>query len=175
MIATSPIAAVVSNPRLPDNPIVECNDAFVALTGYGRDEIIGHNCRFLAGPGTEPWLTEMLLFQVNQVPPANTETFLKLLNGPDWVRPQGVSLDAATRQTILDIGARYRAVTVADYEWLALNAWPQSAQAGQLPGGQVGRPLGQHHLTGRCAVPQPGAVAQGRPGRAGGRAAVRIT
>lgn len=81
------------------------------------------------------WLTEMLLFQVNQVPAANTETFLKLLNGPDWVRSQGASLDDATRQTILNLRDRYRAVTTADYEWLALNAWPQSTQAGQLPGG----------------------------------------
>ncbi|HZR52286.1 MAG TPA: hypothetical protein VFB06_22590 [Streptosporangiaceae bacterium] len=81
------------------------------------------------------WLTEMLLFQVNQVPAANTETFLKLLNGPDWVRPQGASLDDATRQTILNLRDRYRAVTAADYEWLALNAWPQSTQAGQLSGG----------------------------------------
>jgi hypothetical protein len=81
------------------------------------------------------WLTEMLLFQVNQVPAANTETFLKLLNGPDWVQPPGVSLDDATRHTILNLRERYRAVTAADYEWLALSAWPQSTQAGQLPGG----------------------------------------
>lgn len=60
MIGTSPIAAVISDPRLPDNPIVECNDAFVQLTGYAREEIIGHNCRFLSGPDTEPWLTETL-------------------------------------------------------------------------------------------------------------------
>ncbi len=53
MIASSPTAAVISNPRLPDNPIVACNDAFVELTGYARDEIIGRNCRFLRGTGTE--------------------------------------------------------------------------------------------------------------------------
>lgn len=60
MIATSPIAAVISNPHLPDNPIVECNDAFAALTGYRPDEIIGRNCRFLTGPGTEAELSETL-------------------------------------------------------------------------------------------------------------------
>ncbi|MEK7343482.1 MAG: PAS domain-containing protein [Pseudomonadota bacterium] len=49
MIAGSAVAAVLTNPRLPDNPIVECNEAFLALTGYDRDEIVGRNCRFLAG------------------------------------------------------------------------------------------------------------------------------
>ena len=60
MIATSPIAAVVSDPRLQDNPIVDCNQAFVDLTGYSREEIIGQNCRFLAGSGTEADLTSLL-------------------------------------------------------------------------------------------------------------------
>lgn len=53
MISSSPTAAVISNPRLPDNPIIACNDAFVDLTGYPREEIIGRNCRFLRGTGTE--------------------------------------------------------------------------------------------------------------------------
>jgi PAS domain S-box-containing protein len=60
MIKASPVAAVISNPRLPDNPIIECNQAFTDLTGYQREEIVGRNCRFLAGEGTEPWLTESL-------------------------------------------------------------------------------------------------------------------
>jgi len=60
MIQSSAIAAVISNPRLDDNPIVECNDAFVALVGYSREEIIGRNCRFLTGPATEPNLTQQL-------------------------------------------------------------------------------------------------------------------
>ncbi len=60
MIRASPIAAVISDPRLPDNPIIECNQAFTELTGYLRDEIVGRNCRFLAGKETEPWLTETL-------------------------------------------------------------------------------------------------------------------
>ncbi len=81
------------------------------------------------------WLTEMLLFQVDQVTPASTEKFLKLLNGPDWTRPPDLSLDAAIRQTVVAQRERYRAVTAGDYEWLALNTWPQTAQAGTLPGG----------------------------------------
>lgn len=59
-IASSPIASVVSNPRLPDNPIVGVNKPFRDLTGYRADEILGRNCRFLAGEKTEPWLTEKI-------------------------------------------------------------------------------------------------------------------
>lgn len=49
----SPIATIITDNRLPDNPIVDANEAFVQLTGYERDEILGRNCRFLAGPATE--------------------------------------------------------------------------------------------------------------------------
>jgi len=81
------------------------------------------------------WLTEMLMYQVDQVSPASTENFLKLLNGPGWVMPPGASLDDVIRQTMLGLRTRYRAVTAGDYESLALNVWPQSQAAGQLPGG----------------------------------------
>lgn len=53
-ISASPIAMVVTNPLLPDNPIEMANDAFCALTGYAEREIVGRNCRFLAGQNTEP-------------------------------------------------------------------------------------------------------------------------
>lgn len=59
-IVLSPIASVVSDPRLPDNPIIAVNQAFCDLTGYAVDQIVGRNCRFLAGPATEPWLTERI-------------------------------------------------------------------------------------------------------------------
>ena len=52
LIETSPIASVVSDPRLPDNPIVAVNQPFVELTGYPPEEILGRNCRFLQGPKT---------------------------------------------------------------------------------------------------------------------------
>ncbi|OYW46230.1 MAG: histidine kinase [Novosphingobium sp. 12-63-9] len=60
MIEDSAVASVVSNPRLPDNPIVACNSAFVSLTGFAREEVIGRNCRFLKGPETEPELLDQL-------------------------------------------------------------------------------------------------------------------
>lgn len=76
LIASSAASAVISDPRLEDNPIVACNDAFLALTGYAREEIIGHNCRFMVGPDTEPLLTEVLREGIrNQTP-----TMVEILN-----------------------------------------------------------------------------------------------
>jgi PAS domain S-box-containing protein len=51
-VRASPIAMVVTNPRLPDNPIEIANQAFFALTGYDEREVIGRNCRFLGGLDT---------------------------------------------------------------------------------------------------------------------------
>ncbi|GAB5100533.1 hybrid sensor histidine kinase/response regulator [Caballeronia sp. HLA56] len=44
---------IVTDPRKPDNPIIFANEAFVTMTGYGPDEIVGHNCRFLQGKDTD--------------------------------------------------------------------------------------------------------------------------
>jgi len=40
---------VMTDPNLPDNPIIYTNPAFTELTGYSADEILKHNCRFLQG------------------------------------------------------------------------------------------------------------------------------
>jgi PAS domain S-box-containing protein len=72
-IRLSPIATVISNPRLRDNPIVAANAAFCALTGYEEAEIVGRNCRFLAGPRTEPWLTERIREALRSLRPSITE------------------------------------------------------------------------------------------------------
>jgi PAS domain S-box-containing protein len=43
----------LSDPDLPDNPIVYANEVFEEMTGYSRDEILGRNCRFLQGDDHE--------------------------------------------------------------------------------------------------------------------------
>jgi PAS domain S-box-containing protein len=81
LIARSSVAAVVSDPRQADNPIVACNDAFTALTGFAREEIVGRNCRFLAGPATEPWLTETLRTGIRLRQPVMVEILNYRKNG----------------------------------------------------------------------------------------------
>lgn len=72
-ISVSPIAAVISDPRLPLNPIVAVNEAFCTLTGYPVEEILGRNCKFLAGPATEPWLTERIAAGIRERRPVLVE------------------------------------------------------------------------------------------------------
>ena len=45
---------VITDPTLPDNPIVYASGGFLNLTGYKMDQILGRNCRFLQGPDTDP-------------------------------------------------------------------------------------------------------------------------
>jgi PAS domain S-box-containing protein len=45
---------VLSDPRLPDNPIVFATPGFYKLTGYTAEQVLGRNCRFLQGSGTDP-------------------------------------------------------------------------------------------------------------------------
>ena len=60
---------VITNPRLPDNPVVFTNNAFCRLSGYTREEILGRNCRFLQGPGTDPATVERIRGAVQRVEP----------------------------------------------------------------------------------------------------------
>lgn len=46
------MSVVISNPMLPDNPMIYVSEAFERQTGYPAAEAIGRNCRFLQGPDT---------------------------------------------------------------------------------------------------------------------------
>ncbi|KAJ1446197.1 PAS domain-containing protein [Pelagophyceae sp. CCMP2097] len=50
----------VSDPSLPDNPIVYASQGFLQLTGYSMSQVIGRNCRFLQGPGTDPKAVDVI-------------------------------------------------------------------------------------------------------------------
>jgi PAS domain S-box-containing protein len=45
---------IVTNPRLPGNPIIYVSPLFLELTGYAIHRVLGRNCRFLQGPETDP-------------------------------------------------------------------------------------------------------------------------
>jgi PAS domain S-box-containing protein len=40
---------VITDHQAEDEPIIYCNDAFLMMTGFSKNEVIGKNCRFLQG------------------------------------------------------------------------------------------------------------------------------
>ena len=59
------LAVCLTDPNLPDNPIIYINRAFADLTGYSADEVLGRNCRILQGPQTNPETIDTLRSQLS--------------------------------------------------------------------------------------------------------------
>jgi len=50
---TTRMAMVFTDAKEPDNPIIFANDAFLDLTGYEREEVLGQSFNFLMAPGAD--------------------------------------------------------------------------------------------------------------------------
>lgn len=115
------------------------NRLYADLVEEGRDLLIAYAPALTDHNPSDPaitllelfaWLTEALLFRVNNVTDANRVKFLQLLNGPDWVAPlTHDDIDAQVRTTVLKLRTVDRAVTAADFESLAVAADPAGGVA----------------------------------------------
>lgn len=56
----------IADARLDDNPLIYANAGFERLTGYSIEEVLGRNCRFLQGPGTDRDTLERLRSAIRQ-------------------------------------------------------------------------------------------------------------
>ena len=59
-VREAPVGVSLSDPDLPDYPLVYVNEAWEDHTGYPVEAAIGRNPRFLQGPGTDPETVERL-------------------------------------------------------------------------------------------------------------------
>src|ERR1700674_4450772 len=50
---TTRMAMVFTDAKEPDNPIIFANDAFLSLTGYEREEVLGQSFNFLMAHGAD--------------------------------------------------------------------------------------------------------------------------
>jgi len=66
----------ITDPSLPDNPIVFASQAFLDATGYSLDQVLGRNCRFLQGPETDRSKVEQIRKGIEQ----GVDTSVCLLN-----------------------------------------------------------------------------------------------
>ncbi len=75
-VETTRMPMTVTDPYLPDNPIIFANNAFIHMTGYAREEIVGRNCRFLQGPETD----QAVLQEVREAIAGKREFAAEILN-----------------------------------------------------------------------------------------------
>jgi PAS domain S-box-containing protein len=52
-VLATDVSFTISDPTLPDDPLVWVNPAFTRITGYTFEEAAGRNCRFLQGAATD--------------------------------------------------------------------------------------------------------------------------
>lgn len=52
-LETATDGILITDPKLPDNPIIYASPSFTQLTGYSPAETLGRNCRFLQGADTD--------------------------------------------------------------------------------------------------------------------------
>jgi len=76
---------VISDPTLPDNPIIYVNRAYELITGYSSADVIGRNCRFLQGKDTDPKARALISGAIRSKQPVTTEILNYRKDGtPFW-------------------------------------------------------------------------------------------
>ena len=77
------------------------------------------------------YLSDILIYRLDQVTQANTRAFLKLLNGPAWLPSD--DLQADVRSSVQSLRRTDRAVSPQDFELLARAASPELARCACVP------------------------------------------
>lgn len=76
---------IVTDPNRPDNPIIFANQAFQKMTGYTAEEVIGRNCRFMQGTGTDTDTVRQIRDAIDQRTDLATEVLNYRRDGrPFW-------------------------------------------------------------------------------------------
>jgi len=85
VIEESNIGITIADANDPELPIVYANRGFEAITGYERAEIVGRNCRFLQGSGTDEDTIEELRTAITNEESIQTELLNYRADGtPFW-------------------------------------------------------------------------------------------
>jgi len=72
----APVGITISDPSLPDNPLIYVNEAFEWMTGYARETALGTNCRFLQGEDTD----ESKVTEIREAVEAEEHCSVELVN-----------------------------------------------------------------------------------------------
>jgi sigma-B regulation protein RsbU (phosphoserine phosphatase) len=75
-LAVAAEGITIADARLPDRPLIYANEGFERMTGYAVDEVLGRNCRFLQGTGTDA----ACVAEIRDALAANRACVVELLN-----------------------------------------------------------------------------------------------
>lgn len=132
----------ISDPSLPDNPIVYVSGGFLELTGYRLDQVLGRNCRFLQGPGTDQKAVDVIRRGVSE----GVDTSVCLLNykadgTPFWNQFFVAALRDAENNVVNFVGVQCEVSKAVVDKHISEGKTPATATAdGQGPGGTVAVP-----------------------------------
>ncbi len=85
VVEAAGVGILIADPTLPDTPLVYCNRAFLDMTGYTANEVMGRNCRFLQGPDTDPATIAEIRAALVEVRPTTVEILNRRKDGtPFW-------------------------------------------------------------------------------------------
>ena len=98
---------IITDALQPHNPIIYVNEGFVRITGFSREEILGQNCRFLQGEGTNLQSIDLIRQAVRQ----QREVIVELLNyrkdgTPFWNRLSITPLKDSSGKTTHYVGVQ---------------------------------------------------------------------
>ena len=86
-LAASAEGITIADARLPDNPLIYANAGFERLTGYSVSDVLGRNCRFLQGAGTDPETVDALRTAIREKRPITVQLLNYRKDGtPFWNR-----------------------------------------------------------------------------------------
>jgi PAS domain S-box len=68
-VAMTRMPMIIADPNIEDCPIVFANGAFLDLTGYAEDELLGRNCRFLQGARTDRDMVDQIRMALRERKP----------------------------------------------------------------------------------------------------------
>ena len=77
----------IADMRQPDAPLIYVNHGFEVLTGYTASEVLGKNCRFLQGSGTDPKAVDQIREALRHGRPCSVDLLNYRKDGtPFWNR-----------------------------------------------------------------------------------------
>lgn len=119
----------ISDPSLPDNPIVYVSQGFLDLTGYKLDQVLGRNCRFLQGPGTDQSAVEVIRRGIRE----GVDTSVCLLNykadgTPFWNQFFVAALRDAENNVVNFVGVQCEVSKAVVEKQMAEGKMPTSAK-----------------------------------------------